>query len=287
MVNKEKKNDFIMKPTVDYCFKELMSVEKVRKGFIAAVLGISPETIKSVELLPTILEKHTEEEKMSILDVHVLLDNSTEIDMEMQILVHKCWKERTIYYTSRMYVESIKEGEDYGKLRKCVQISILDFVLFPEHDEFYSCYQMRERKTGRLYSDKLEIHVLELPKLNNEEDPEDALSQWALFLNSEKREDFKRMAEKNEYISEAYAALERLSLDERKKLEYDTRQKSLRDFKSLRKDGYEDGMADGQLLKGIEDIKKLMKNLGCDINRAFEILEVDEANREKIKEAMQ
>ncbi len=56
---------------------------------------------------------------------------------------------------------------------------------------------------------------------------------------------------KNEYISEAYAALERLSLDERKKLEYDTRQKSLRDFRSLQKDGYEDGMADGQLLKEI------------------------------------
>ena len=36
-------NDFIMLPTVDFCFKELMQNEKVRKGMIAAILGIRLE----------------------------------------------------------------------------------------------------------------------------------------------------------------------------------------------------------------------------------------------------
>lgn len=37
--NEERNNDsFIMLPTVDFCFKELMRNPKVRKGFIAAVL---------------------------------------------------------------------------------------------------------------------------------------------------------------------------------------------------------------------------------------------------------
>ena len=48
-------NNFIMLPTVDFCFKELMQNEKVRKGFIAALLGRMPEEIQETTLLPTIL----------------------------------------------------------------------------------------------------------------------------------------------------------------------------------------------------------------------------------------
>ena len=33
-------DEFIMLPTVDFCFKELMRNEKVRKGIIAALLGV-------------------------------------------------------------------------------------------------------------------------------------------------------------------------------------------------------------------------------------------------------
>ena len=36
-------DEFIMLPTVDFCFKELMRNEKVRKGIIAALLGVRPE----------------------------------------------------------------------------------------------------------------------------------------------------------------------------------------------------------------------------------------------------
>ena len=35
-------DNFIMRPTVDVCFKNLMENPKVRKGFIAALLGKKP-----------------------------------------------------------------------------------------------------------------------------------------------------------------------------------------------------------------------------------------------------
>lgn len=56
-------NKFIMLPTVDYCFKELMQNPKVRKGFIAALLKVSPESIRETILLPTILERHFKDDK--------------------------------------------------------------------------------------------------------------------------------------------------------------------------------------------------------------------------------
>ena len=32
------RDDFLMSPTVDYCFKELLAYPEIRKGFVAAIL---------------------------------------------------------------------------------------------------------------------------------------------------------------------------------------------------------------------------------------------------------
>lgn len=82
------KDNFIMLPTVDFCFKELMQNPRVRKGFIAALLKKRPEEIQETILLPTILRKETENEKQGILDVRVLLEDGKEYTdlFELQIL---------------------------------------------------------------------------------------------------------------------------------------------------------------------------------------------------------
>ena len=42
----ENQDSFIMHPTVDFCFKELMENAKVRQGLIAAILKKDPEEIQ-------------------------------------------------------------------------------------------------------------------------------------------------------------------------------------------------------------------------------------------------
>ena len=44
-------DNFIMLPTVDFCFTELMKNCIVRKGFVAALIGIPPEEIEETTLL--------------------------------------------------------------------------------------------------------------------------------------------------------------------------------------------------------------------------------------------
>ena len=75
---KEKEN-FIMLPTVDFCFKELMQNENVRKGIIATLLNVSPDEIESTILIQTILRKEYEDDKYGILDVRVKLKNVIQI----------------------------------------------------------------------------------------------------------------------------------------------------------------------------------------------------------------
>lgn len=159
------KEDFIMLPTVDFCFKELMQNENVRKGIIAAILNRRPDEIVNTELLPTILRKDSEDDK--------------------------CYR----------------------------RISFCDV------------------KTGKEYTDLMEMHILELPKLPPEQKSETDLMQWMRFLNGKRREDFEKMAKKNSCFEEAYKELDKLSADEKKRLEYEARQKAIRDRDILIKTG--------------------------------------------------
>ena len=54
------------------------------------------------------------------------------------------------------------------------------------------------------------------------------------------------MAEKDEYIREAYEDLKKLSLDEQKRLEYEVRQKAIRDHNSQMKSAERRGIEIGE-----------------------------------------
>lgn len=245
----EKKEDFVMLPVVDFCFKELMNNPVVRKGFVGALLGIEPELIGETVLLPTILRQQREDEKYGILDVLVKLKDGTKLNMEMQVAYFSHWIERTLFYLSRVFGEQLHKGESYEKLERCVHVSILDFNVFPDVEECYSCFHFNEDRSGRRYSDKMEIQILELSKLAKEVRAQGDIYDWMKFFRGKSRKEFMEMAKKNEYLDEAYQTLMNLSTDEMKRLEYEARQKALRDYNTqmgwARKEGLREGLQEG------------------------------------------
>lgn len=40
-------SEFLMKPKIDFAFKEIMMNEKARIGFLSAILKLKPENIKN------------------------------------------------------------------------------------------------------------------------------------------------------------------------------------------------------------------------------------------------
>ena len=137
MERETQQEDFIMHPTVDFCFKELMANPEVRKGFIAAVFGIDPEKIEETKLLPTILEPEYADEKYGILDVHVSMKSGEQLDLEMQVVTTLYWFQRTVFYLSKMVTGQMKKGDSYSKLQPCIHIGILDYCFFKDDDRFY------------------------------------------------------------------------------------------------------------------------------------------------------
>ena len=239
-------DNFIMLPTVDFCFKELMQNPKVRKGFIAAILGKAPETIRQTTLIPTELRKESEEDKLGILDVLVELENRTKMNMEMQVSYFECWTNRVLFYLGKIYTGQIKEGDDYDKLQKCIHVSILDFIHLPQDEKCCRKIVFCDAKTGEQYTDLMELHILELKKLPPEDQNEGGIIRWMRFLGGKNRKEFEDMAKKDEYIEEAYNELKKLSLDDQKRLEYELRQKAVRDHNMMMKSAEKRGLEIGK-----------------------------------------
>ena len=242
----ENNDNFIMFPTVDFCFKELMKNPKVRKGFVAAILGKEPETVRRTTVIETELRKESEDDKLGILDVLVELEDGVKMNMEMQVPYFEYWANRVLFYVSKIYTGQIQKGDDYDKLQKCIHVSILDFIHFPQDQRCYRKITLCDVETGEQYTDLMELHVLELKKLLPEDQNEDGVIRWMRFLGGKSRKEFEDMAEKDEYIKEAYEDLKKLSLDEQKRLEYEVRQRAIRDHNSQMKSAERRGIEIGE-----------------------------------------
>ena len=238
--SQEEQEEFIMRPKVDFCFRELMTDDELRRDFIAALLDLSPEAIET-QLLPAHLRKEHRDDKLGILDVRVLLNHTDQIDIEIQIASFMLWAERSLFYLCKMYTEQIKEGEPYSVLNKCIHVGILDFELFKGQKEYYSRFHLWEDERRLRYTDKLEIHILELPKLAACEQPESELLNWARFIDAEKKEAFEMIAEKSPVLQKAYDKLVHISADEQKRLEYEDRLKAIRDYNTQMQSSWEEG----------------------------------------------
>lgn len=239
-------------------------------------------------LLPTHLRAGHEKDKLGILDVRVALDGDIQIDMEIQIAKFMFWQERSLFYLSKMYSEDIHVGDDYHVLGKCIHVGILDFLLFEEDAEYYSRFHLWEDTRRRMYSDKLEIHIVELPKLGRHEYPETALLKWAKFISAEKKEEFEMIAKTDPHIQKAYEELQHNSEDEEKRLEYEARLKANLDYNTMIysswHSGYDEGERKGER-KGISigEEKKLMEQVckkmkkKCSVSEIAGMLEEEEA----------
>ena len=132
---KNKTGNIGFKLTNDYLFRALLQRdEKTLKALVASFLRIDPIKIKDIEVTNPIVLGESIENKEYHLDVKVLVDDQT-IDLEMQVLRHKGWIERTLVYLCREFTD-VNHGIPYSDVKGVWQISFCGFTLFEEKPEF-------------------------------------------------------------------------------------------------------------------------------------------------------
>ena len=212
--------------TNDYLFRALLQQNnKVLKGLISSLLHLSLDEIISVEITNPIELGKSISAKDFFLDIKVLLNSDTVINLEMQVINEHNWPERSLSYLCRSF-DSLNRGENYLEAKSVIQISLLDFTLFPEHSEFYATYQFLNVKNYIKYSDKLCLHVLDLTRIDlaTKEDRHYQIDYWAALFKATTWEELNMLAEKNEAIAEATETVYKLSEEEMIRLQCEARE---------------------------------------------------------------
>ena len=191
--------------TNDYLFHiVLQENEPALIGLIAALLHLDPASIIKAEVKNPIKTGHIITDKNFHLDILVLFNDSTIINLEMQVKDLKNWVPRSISYLCREF-NSLDHGDDYSDVKPAYQIGFLDYTLFPEHPEFYATYRMSNLRNHHVYSDSFTLSVVELNHINlaTKEDKAYGIDKWAALFKATTWEEIRMLAEKDPYIEMA------------------------------------------------------------------------------------
>ena len=223
----------ILPPKNDIVFKMLFGDEKnvnILTEFLEAVLE---KKINEVQILNPINKQNRKDDKLSILDVKAKanLENGEIIDIEMQARNVPELRSRISYYSTKMLVDQIGNGGDYTDIKPVISIIIVGETLIRESDKCHNIFLMLEKCEKFPFNDLQEIHILDLSRIEKEEN--ETLSDWLTFINSEREEDFMRVAIKNKAINTAFGELKILSADKKQRARYDDRLKLQRDIRSF------------------------------------------------------
>ena len=129
---------------------------------------------------------------------------------------------------------------------------------------------IEEKNRKIILTEKFEIDIIELPKIEGKEKDRDELLDWLCFLENPKSERVTKKMEENEELKEAVEKLDTLSEDERMQRIADLRQKAIMDEKAIYDKGLEDGKKEG-VREGKLQIAKEMLKSGMTMERIIEI----------------
>ena len=209
-------------------------------------------------------------DKFSRLDVKAKTSNNEIINVEIQLKNEYNMIKRSLYYWSKLYEEQFSEGEDYSELKRTVCINILNFK-YLKNDRFHNGYRLKEIETHEQLSDVLEIHFIEIPKLDDSSDEKDMLVAWTEFLKNPESEKVRNLEMTVEEIREAKDELIRLSNDDKQRQIYEMRSKILKDKISALNKAKREGIEEGKIeiaknLKGLLDDEIIAEKTGLDID---------------------
>lgn len=202
--------------TNDYMFRAvLQSNNKVLRGLVCSLLHLQEEEIISVVVTNPIILGDAVTDKEFRLDINVLLNDSTLINLEMQVANRLNWCERSVAYLCRSF-DSLEHGQDYSVAKPVIHIGFLDYTLFPEHPVFYDTYKLLSIYDHWKYSDSFTLGVVDLSRIDlaTEEDKICHIDSWARLFKATIWEEIQMSASINEYLQEAANTLYMLNADE-------------------------------------------------------------------------
>jgi len=258
----------IVKAKLAIIFKKLFTDEgnqHILQAFLSDILEIPYESINNIIVLNSEIMPENIIEKYSRMDIKMTVDGNRLINVEMQIKDEGDYKDRSMYYLSKLYGNQLKSGDGYGKLNQCISINVLNFILFDEWTDFHSSFRMREDKHNSVLTDNFIAHYFELKKIGKNFDKNNKQELWLRLINAETEDELDMLQQTGvKQIQDAVVVLHKMSADEKTRELAEMREKALHieatEKAHARAEGEAVGLKKGEKRKEAEMISKMRKS---------------------------
>lgn len=246
------KDEKIVKLKLDIIFKRVFGNaknERIIAAFISDLLDIPRESIKSIIINNVELAPEYYYQKFSRLDLKLNVDGRI-VNIEMQVNSEPDFKDRTLFYWSKLFSDELCSGEEYATLKQTICVNIINFNLF-DCEGYHSYFRVLENERNELLSDKFAIHFFELRKVNNMRKNK-RVEDWLRLIDAETEDDLMAIQESTSIaeVKETIVVLRQLNADEKVREEAYNREKQLHDeasaINSAKREGEAIGYAKGE-----------------------------------------
>jgi predicted transposase/invertase (TIGR01784 family) len=243
----------LVSPLTDYVFSLLFGDQrniKILEGFLKTILDIAPEEYDSLTIVNPFLKRLFGRDKLGIVDVRVTTKTGRVLHIEVQLEKYAYMKHRTLYYVSKLLWEQMKRGFEYESLHQVISIVICNHRLVNE-TSYINSYELRNGKSGQVFTDLIKVIILELPKLPGKQDGH-AVWPWLKFMTTHTAEEQDVLAKMYPEVSMAVKTIKRISGSEVRRLIREAEGLRQTDLRMLKLAAGEDGWEDGKE-KGLEE----------------------------------
>jgi predicted transposase/invertase (TIGR01784 family) len=258
------KTMIFINPKTDYAFKKIFGSSESKDiliSFLNALIYEGNPTIQDLEIINPNLPPKVEGLKDSYLDVKAQLKDGTLVIIEMQVLNVQSFGKRVFYNGAKTYAFQLEAAQGYRMLKPVIALTITDFEMFADTEEFISRFVYKEVKKNFTYPENdLDLVFVELPKFTKAlEQLETIADRWIYFMKNARS--LTSVPETMDSIPEIHQAFEianqaKLSreevedLDRREQFIYDQQgvilKASLEGIEQGREEGRQEGKEEGR-----------------------------------------
>ena len=221
-------------------------------------------------------------ERKAIFDVYCENERGEKFIVEMQNAYQKFFKDRSLFYSTFPIREQAPKGADWNfKLERVYTVALLNFDLKEEafdQDDINHDVGLLDKKTHKVFNDKLSFKYVEIAKFDKTEDELVTLyDKWLYVLKNLSRLDERPAALKEKVFTKLFEEAEIAKFTPTELKEYEDSLKAYRDVKN----SIDTALEKGREEKAIQIAKKMLA-AGMDIDTIINMTDLSKDEIEKL-----
>lgn len=268
----------------DFGFKRIFGT-KPNKDLLINFLNSLFEGFQVIKDVKYLNSEHVGDvfaERKAIFDVYCENERGEKFIVEMQNAYQKYFKDRSLFYSTFPIREQAPKGADWNfKLERVYTVALLNFDLKEEafdQDDINHDVGLLDKKTHKVFNDKLSFKYVEIAKFDKTEDELVTLyDKWLYVLKNLSRLDERPAALKEKVFTKLFEEAEIAKFTPTELKEYEDSLKAYRDVKN----SIDTALEKGREEKAIQIAKKMLA-AGMDIDTIINMTDLSKDEIENL-----